>query len=265
MKKSYSAHLALAAKILLLALTIVGAMRYAAYCGNPPPAFQPGEKLAYSIRWGVIPAGSAEMRVMPIKAVNGVDSYHFVLTASSNSVIDVFYKVRDRIDAFVDTDLSHSTLYRKKQQEGGSRRDIEVSFDWEKQTTTYTNFGKSKKAVPIKPGTFDPLGIFYYIRSVDMKENDVIVRPATDGKKIVSATASVSSKETVSVPAGSFEAFLLESELKHVGGEFKKAKDTELKVWLTADHRKIPVKVQIGNFVGELISAEDTGDFNGNP
>ena len=255
----------LAAKILIIALTIVGAMRYAAYCDNPPPAFQPGEILSYEIRWGIIPAGSAEMRVMPIKAVNGVDSYHFVLTASSNSVIDVFYKVRDRIDAFVDTALSQSTLYLKKQQEGGSKRDIEVSFDWKKQTARYTNFGKSKKAIPVAPGTFDPLGIFYYIRSVDMKENDVIVRPATDGKKIVNATARVASRQTVSVPAGSFEAFLLESELKHVGGEFKKAKDTKLKVWLTADHRKIPVKVEIGHFVGELVSAEYGGDFNGNP
>ncbi len=172
------------AKILVIALTIAGAMRNTAYCINPSSALQPGEKLSFSIRWGVIPAGSAEMRVMPIKTVNGVDSYHFVLTASSNSVIDVFYKVRDRIDAFVDTALSHSTLYRKKQQEGGSKRDIEVSFDWEKQTATYTNFGKSKKPIPIKPGTFDPLGIFYYIRSVDMKENDEIVRPATDGKKL---------------------------------------------------------------------------------
>lgn len=265
MKKTHSANIITAAKILIIALTIAGAMRDAAYCANPSPAFQPGETLSFSIRWGVIPAGSAEMRVMPIQTVNGVDSYHFVLTASSNSVIDVFYKVRDRIDAFVDTALSHSTLYRKKQREGGSKRDIEVSFDWNKQTTTYSNFGKSKKAIPIEPGTFDPLGIFYYIRSVDMKENDVIVRPATDGKKIVSATARVASKETVSVPAGSFEAFLLESELKHVGGEFKKAKDTELKVWLTADHRKIPVKVQIGNFVGELVSAEHAGDFNDNP
>jgi hypothetical protein len=235
-------------------------MRYTACCDHLPLAFQPGEKLSYAVRWGVIPAGTAEMRVMPIQAVNGVDSYHFVLTASTNSFIDVFYKIRDQIDAFVDTALSRSILYRKKQHEGSSRRDVEISFDWKKQTARYTNFGKGEKITPLAPGTFDPLGIFYYIRSIDLKENDVIQRPATDGKKIVNATARVASIQTVSAPAGDFDAFLLESELKHVGGEFKKAKDTELKVWLTADHRKIPVKVEIGNFVGELVSAEGTVD-----
>lgn len=259
MGKAYSANAVLAVKILMAALTLYAGLQSPAYCDNASAAFQPGEKLAFSLRWGVIPAGTAELKVMPTEAVNGVNSYHFVLTASSNSFFDVFYKVRDRIDSFADTALSHSTLYKKKQHEGGTHRNIEVAFDWEKQVALYSNSGKENKITPLAPGSFDPLAIFYYIRSIDIKEKDVIERPATDGKKTVTATASVVARQTVSTPAGNFEAFLIESELKYIGGELKKRKATHLKIWLTADRRKIPVKVEIGNFVGELISAQDLG------
>ncbi len=48
------------------------------------------------------------------------------------------------------------------------------------------------------------------------------------------------------------------NELKHIGGVFEKSKNAEIKVWVTADTRRIPVKIKskvvVGSFIGELIS-----------
>jgi len=44
-----------------------------------------------------------------------------------------------------------------------------------------------------------------------------------------------------------------------VGGVFEKTKDAKIHIWVTADERRIPVriksKVAIGSFIGELTSA----------
>jgi len=34
-------------------------------------------------------------------------------------------------------------------------------------------------------------------------------------------------------------------QLKHIGGVFEKSKNAEIKVWVTADTRRIPVKVKL--------------------
>jgi len=94
--------------------------------------FQPGEKMHYTLKWGVMSAGEATLEVHDMDVIQGVEAYHFVMTARSNSFIDVFFKVRDRIDSYADAGMNHSLYYKKDQHEGKTRRNIRVDFDWEK-------------------------------------------------------------------------------------------------------------------------------------
>ena len=69
-------------------------------------------------------------------------------------------------------------------------------------------------------------------------------------------------REEVKLSSGTYDTYLLEPELKDLGGVFKKSKNAKIQVWITADERKIPVKVKskvvVGSFVAELVSAEGT-------
>jgi hypothetical protein len=53
----------------------------------------------------------------------------------------------------------------------------------------------------------------------------------------------------------------VEPSLEHVGGVFEKSKDAKVQIWVTADARRIPVKIKskvaVGSFVGELVSVEN--------
>ena len=80
--------------------------------------FYPGEKLTFLLKWTIIPAGESVLEVLPMETIDGVKAYHFLLTAKSNAFIDTLYKVRDRIDAYANTEMTHSMLYKKKQHEG---------------------------------------------------------------------------------------------------------------------------------------------------
>jgi len=221
--------------------------------------FSPGEKLTFQAKWSFIPAGEIVLEVLPVETLNGIKVFHFVMTMKSYEFVDVFYKVRDQIEAYTDTGMTHSLLYRKK-KEGKRKKDVVVTFDWEKGETQYSNFGEKLKPVSIRPGSFDPLSVFYAFRLHDLKENREIERVVTDGKKCVVGKARIIKREEIKVPGGTYDTFLVEPDMEHIGGVFKKSKNARLQVWFTADKRRIPVKIRtkvaVGSFVGELISVE---------
>jgi len=221
--------------------------------------FKPGEKLTYALRWMFIPAGEAVMEVLPIETINGIKAHHFLLTVRSTSFVDQFYKVRDRVDAYTDIGMNHSVLYKKKQFEGTTRRDIVVNFDWDKKEASYTNFEEKRDPIEILAGTFDPLSAFYYARLFDLNAGMVIERSVTDGKKNVIGKAVIIKRETIKLKIGTFDTYLMEPEVEHIGGVFEKSKGAKIQLWVTADQRQIPVKIRseviVGSFVGELISA----------
>jgi len=222
----------------------------------------PGETLVFELRWGVIPAGKAVLEVKPNETINGQPAYHFVLTAKSNSFLDIFYKVRDRIDSYTNTDLTQTLHYKKKQHEGSTRRNIQVDFDWEKKQAVYQNHRKKKPHIDLQSGALDPLGAFYFIRKINLTEKLTFERPVTDGKKCVMGRARVIKRETLKLALGTFDTYLIEPELKDIGGVFKKSRDAKIRLWITADHRRIPVKLQskvvVGSFVGELVKMRNT-------
>jgi hypothetical protein len=237
-----------------------------AWSGDVPAstrAFRSGERLTFVLKWTIIPAGEAVLEVLPKEHMAGIDAYHFVLTARSNAFIDAFYMIRDRVDAWSDAAMTQSLLYRKKQHEGSTRRDITVSFDWEAMTAQYINQGEARVPIPISPGTFDPLSIFYWSRSVDLVAGGRIKRSVTDGKKHVLGVADVVRRETIRVPAGTFDTLLIEPDLSHVGGVFEKSPDAKIQLWVSADPRRVPVKLKskvvVGSFSGELVSITGTG------
>lgn len=224
--------------------------------------FCPGEKLTFQIRWSFIPAGEVVLEIPPIESVDGVKSYHFVMIAKTYPLIDLIYRIRDRVDAYTDIAMTHSILY-KKQNKGKGKRDVIVNFNWEKQEAQYSNFGRERKPIGILPGSFDPFSIFYAFRLHDLKENAEVEAPVTDGKKCVVGKARVIKREKIRVASGTYDTYLVEPDLKHIGGVFKKTKNAKIRIWVTADTKRIPVKVEsrvvVGSFVGELISAEGIG------
>jgi hypothetical protein len=229
--------------------------------GDADLPFQPGERLTYELKWTIIPAGKATLEVHPMTRINGVPAYHFVLTAKTTPFLDRIYKVRDRIEGFSDAQMTGSMMYKKKQREGSVRKDILVVFDTDSNQARYYKSGKIHKELPISVGTFDPLSAFYYTRSLKLKANSTIQKPVSDGKRWVIGKARVVRRERITLGNGdTYDTFLMEPDLSHVGGVFEKSKDAKLQVWVTADPQRIPVKVKsavvVGSFTGELVDAQ---------
>jgi len=191
--------------------------------------------------------------------VNGSPSYHFSFTATTSELADIFYKVRDRLEGYADTAMTRSLLYTKR-QDGKRHRRVVVPFDWEACTAQYTDRDDVREPIAILPGSFDLLSVFYAFRLFDLREGLVLKLPVTDGKKCVMGKATVVRRETIRVKGASYDTFLVEPDLAHMGGVFEQKRDSRLKVWVTADGLSIPVRIEsevmVGSFVAELVSME---------
>jgi hypothetical protein len=182
------------------------------------------------------------------------------MTARSNSFVDIFFKVRDRIDSYADAGMNHSLYYKKDQKEGKTRRNIRVDFDWEENKSTYVNFDTEPKVISLMPRTFDPLAIFYYSRLLDFEKVKEFEHPLTDGEKNMIGIMRVIGEETINVPAGTYETLVLQPDLKNVEGVFSKDPKSRIKLWVTNDERRLLVqmksKAKVGSFVAELVAVE---------
>ena len=138
------------------------------------------------------------IKVLPDTSFNGKPAHHFVMSTSTNSYIDYFYKIRERRESFTDCRVTRALQYRKKST-GDYPRDVVVLFDWTHMTVTYTNFGQPKKPVTIQPGTFDPLSLIFAIRMYRLIPGDILEIPVTDGTSVINAKAIVASRETVKI------------------------------------------------------------------
>jgi len=223
-------------------------------------AFFPGERLTYCIKWGYIPAGHSWLEVLPNETRNKEAVFHFQLRATTNSFVSKFYKVDDHIHSYVSISENRTVHYTKRVREGRTRRDIIVQFNWNNQTAQYSNFNKPKPPVSIPGHTFDPLSAFYYVRLFVPDKTKGVSASVTDGKKCVSGNVRYIKKEQISVPLGTFDTWLIEPDIKDVGGVFEKSHNAKIQIWVTNDDRRIPVrlksKVIVGSFYAELTKIE---------
>lgn len=225
-----------------------------------------GEQMTFEVRWSFVVAGIATLEFFPEEELNGTSVNYYVYKARTSKFVDLFYKVRDIIESYTDPDLNRSIIYRKTQR-GKSKKDIVVTFDWDKETVQYSLNGNSMDPIEISPDTFDPLSVFYAFRSKLSDDNKEMKINLTDGKRYITALTRTVKRETIKVAGKKYNTILVEPRMEGVGGVFQKTKNARLKIWVTDDSRRIPVriksKVAVGSFVADLVDYK--GSFTVEP
>jgi hypothetical protein len=212
-------------------------------------AFRKGEWLKFVIRYGPVKAGYAYMEIPDIVKINGKPCFHIISRAESNDFFSAFYKVRDRVESFIDTTGIFPWHFEKHLREGKFSADVINIFDQKNQRVIAR---KDTFQVPLY--VQDVLSAFYYVRTQDLKiGNHFSVDNFSDGKNYP-LEVKVLKKENVRVKAGKFYCFVVEPILKSTGIFKQKGR---LKVWMTEDPTHTPVmmksEIVVGSIVAELI------------
>jgi hypothetical protein len=209
-----------------------------------------GEELRYVIRWGVVPAGHGTITISDSAREEGV--YHIVTTARSNAFVDTFYKVRNRIESFLDLKKHASVGYRKIQREGNHNRDVDLVFDHGENRVTLVRNGKIKREITVPGSIHDPLSAIYYLRTVPSFDHGPVALNVTDGKKSYLVSIRVLGREVVETPLGYFNTIKIEPTVEDMEIIFEKKKGGKLFIWLTDDERKVPVKMKSELYFGSI-------------
>ncbi len=210
-------------------------------------AFKEGEKLTFDLNYGFVTAGVAVMQIPKIKRISGREAYHITFDVNSVPSFDWIYKVRDRYETYVDVEGLFPWRFEQHIREGGYTRDFSAFFDQRK--------GKAKTSegeYEIPKYVNDIVSAFYLARTFDysdMKVGDLIKMQNFYKDKVYDLNVKFRGRETIDVPAGTFDCIIVEPLVKE-GGLFKH--DGDIIIWLTDDDLKIPVKVRTKIVIGHV-------------
>lgn len=212
------------------------------------PVFVDGEQLTYRLRYGFITAAEATLNIAPtdVKFDNN-PVYHFIAQGRTAATFNLFYKVKNRYDSYVDRTTLLPYLYTENIREANYRREDKVRF-YQDQNKIVGNKGTFKG----RDKTFDLVSSFFYARSLDLTG----VTPGTSFKipyflqdEVADLEITYVGKETVKTPLGAFSCLKFNPSIKP-GRIFRK--DSKLYLWITDDKNRIPVKAQVEIIVGSV-------------
>ncbi len=216
-------------------------------------AFQPGEMLKYKVYYesmitGKVNAGTATLDVKTSKRrFHNREVYHIVGIGKSNAAFDMFFKVRDRFESYVDINGLFPYLFVRRTKEGGYVKNDEVYFDHQAHTAKSTTATKN-----ISPYIQDIVSAVYYARSLSadtLKKGDRLsVNFFLDDSAYVSVI-QFEGRQNVETELGVFRCLTFRPMVA-TGEVF--SNPYPMTLWITDDENKMPILVKSAVIVGSV-------------
>jgi len=219
------------------------------------------EHLVYSLHWGLISVGEAELKT-GLKALpsGGEPIPYAQFTVRTSGIADKLFKVRDKIETWSDPESGRPILYLKEQREGKTERDIELHFDWEAQTVEHWRNGERMEPLAIPLEAVDPLSAVFLLRAAELSGEASAQFTATDGKRITQIEVYPEGAATVRTGYGRVASRKYSVATRELEGVFEKSPDASIELWFSDDDRRYPVRLQseviVGSFYGSLERVE---------
>ncbi|WP_256003156.1 DUF3108 domain-containing protein [Pedobacter deserti] len=221
------------------------------------PVFKAGEVLKYKLRYGFITAAEGTLRVLNTDMkFDGKPVHHLSVDGETSGTFDVFYKIRDHYDSFIDKDNLKPYFYQENIREGSYRREDKARFyqDSKKVVATKGTFNTPTKQ------TFDLVSSYYFARSLDvsrMKTGDFVKLNYFLGDEISQLEIQYLGKEVIKTKLGQIRCLKFSPSIKP-GRIFRK--DSRLYLWVSDDGNRVPLKAQVEILVGSVVMEIKSAD-----
>lgn len=222
-----------------------------------PAAFKRGEELVYRIFFdsrltGEIDAGLAHMIITDEKReFVGHQSYHMIAKGVTVGAINLFFKVKDRFESYIDESSLLPYLFIRKAYESGYTADEHTTFDRKNKQAHFVNNKKNtKEIIPISEDVHDIISAYYFARTIEIEhlgQNDKLQMKFMFEDSIYITDIYFEGKEKVSTLLGDFNCLKFKPKVI-VGNVFDE--DFPLTVWITDDKNRIPLVVESKIIVG---------------
>lgn len=218
--------------------------------------FQGGEKEVYRATWnGMIAVASAEITTQSA-IVDGRPVYQVRVDARSSRALDFIWKMRDTIRSTFDAKAFAPAHFVFNQRENAKVIDTEAKFDpsAKRWAVNRQQAGKRSKIYQFDSNnTLDPITAIYLARSVDFKIGDKLYFKIFGGRYQYLIELLVETKEPIELLSGkTVEAFRIVPRIQNITKNGYAGRLYESLIWLSADERRVPVKLSSKNIFGTV-------------
>ena len=229
-------------------------------CSITNTSFTGGEELSYviSYNWFIVYTEVGEVKFsVEEDPIFGKPSLHLLGEGSTYKAWDLFFKVRDRYESWVDPGTLQPFYFKRHVREGNYKMDLEYTLN-SKDTLAYSKYKSNDNPVEIdtlkvKPCIYDVITSLYYARNIDFSKyqiNDTIPMRVLLDRQVYDLYFRYKGIERIKIRhVGEFECIkfsvlLVEGTVFH-GGE-------DMQVWVTNDKNRIPVYLESPILVGSV-------------
>jgi hypothetical protein len=207
--------------------------------------FGVGERTEYEVRFGRLKVGNAHMEVVALEHLRGRPAWHTAFWVQGGNFL---YRVNDVYESWIDAKTLSSLRFVQELEEGGKNTTRKFEIYPERAVFIQTNKKewKEEKSVsnPLDDGSF-----LYFIRTIPLVVGQTYdfnryFRPDRNPVRI-----KVLRKERIRVPAGAFDAIVLQPVIK-TRGIFSENGHAE--IWLSDDDRRIMLQLKSRLSFGSL-------------
>ncbi len=229
-------------------------------CSVTNTTFTDGEELSYvvSYNWFIMYTEVGEVKFNVDKeSIFGKPSLHLLGEGSTYRAWDLFFKVRDRYESWVNPLTLEPYYFKRHVREGNYKMDLEYVLN-SKDTLAYSTYKSNdnpveKDTIKTKPCIYDVITSLYYARNIDFSKyrtDDTIPMRVLLDREVYNLYFRYKGIENIKIRhVGEFECIkfsvlLVEGSVFH-GGE-------NMFVWVTNDKNRIPVYLESPILVGSV-------------
>jgi hypothetical protein len=232
------------------------------------PKFYPyetGEKASYKASWNGVPVATAEIETTPI-TFEGKKSYRVRIDARTSRGLDLIWKMRDTITSVFDAKSLAPSRFVFSQRENSRVIDTEAKFNHAAKKWAVNRWQEGRKPRVYdfdSNNTLDPITAVYLARSIDLNVGEKLFFNVFGGRYQYLLELNVEKKEPVELESGAvIQTFKVVPKLTNLTKKGYAGRVNEAAIWISADERRIPVKlwskIFAGNVYMELVQ-EKTG------
>ncbi len=216
-------------------------------------SFTYGEKLTFTVYYdsyltGKVTAGTGSLEVSSESVdVSGRKTYHIVGEGKSKGAFNLFFKVNDRFESWVDEEYLIPWKFKRDTHEGSYDYRDEVKFN---QFTGSYSSSRANKKMPL--GTHDIISAYFHARNIDfsgMKPGDIYpINFILDDSLYLSVIKFID-REVVTTELGTFHCLHFKPMVV-TGAVFSQPYPMDL--WISDDKNHIPILARSAVIVGSV-------------
>lgn len=209
--------------------------------------YRVGERSFFDISFGGIKVGTAEMLINKQSQIKDSSTFHIIATGKTSPFFDMFFKVRDVYETYLDTLKVRPVIFLRDIREGDFRKKQKYIFRHEDnlvfwRDTSFTIYGETQ----------DMLSALFYARTFEktnLKKNRSFFVPIFMDEENYLLEILYLYNENVKTNFGTVNCMVFKPKMQE-GRVFQDGE--KMKVWISDDKNRLLVKVETKIWTGTI-------------